>query len=58
MISRTQLAMGRYIGTSPEAKEKMKETDEAALWHGSCRKCGAHLKGTLAQLQAHRCDNG
>jgi hypothetical protein len=58
MITRTQLAMGRFIGMSPEAREKQKETNETVIWYASCRKCKRTEKGTLAQLQAHRCDNG
>lgn len=32
-----------------------KANAEAADWRATCRKCGRHLTGTLAQLQAHRC---
>jgi len=58
MITRTQLAMGQVIGMSPDAKERLSEVNEAALWRASCRKCKLTLKGTLAQMREHRCENG
>lgn len=33
-----------------------KATDEATDWRATCKKCGAVLKGSLAQLRAHKCD--
>ena len=32
-----------------------KANAEATDWRVKCRKCGAALTGTLAQLQVHRC---
>lgn len=45
--------------TEAEA-EKQKETleqvnNEANDWRVMCKKCGAKLKGTFAQLRAHKC---
>lgn len=58
MKSRTPVAMGRRLGMSPEARERQKEVDAAAIWHATCRKCKKGVKGTLAQLRKHVCDNG
>lgn len=43
-------------GASPEARERLKQANEAAKdWRGRCRKCGAELEGTLAELRGHVC---
>lgn len=58
MKSRTPVAMGRRLGMSPQAREAQKEIDEAAIWRGKCQKCHLTIKGTLARMREHVCDNG
>jgi len=56
MSKMQDVAIGRVLGPSPEARERMKEANEAAIWHGSCPQCHARLRGTLKQLREHVCD--
>lgn len=55
---RNYIAATRRLGMSPEAREQLKEFDNAALWRATCRKCKAELRGTLATMRTHRCENG
>ena len=40
-----------------KAQEKaiQKANDEASDWRATCKKCRAQLKGSLAELRAHKC---
>ena len=46
----------RMRGASPEARERIAEAEEGMIWRAKCRKCGAELKGTHAELLGHTCD--
>lgn len=55
-FKRAAIKLGKTIGPSPEARARMEEADETAIWTGGCTKCRAILKGTLDQLRNHKCD--
>ena len=46
------------IEMSEEAKAKLENFNKTAEWRAKCRKCGAQLKGTLAELLLHKCEGG
>lgn len=41
---------------SETVKSALEATNASAVWIGTCRVCGAKLKGTLAELAAHTHD--
>ncbi len=41
---------------SAEAKEKLARFNaQQKDWYGTCRRCGAKLRGSMKELQEHRC---
>lgn len=55
MNNGTQVRIGRRVGASPEARARMKEADDKAIWSGTCRLCGKLVKGDLVNLMEHKC---
>lgn len=46
----------RTYGASPEAREKIAVANKGFTdWRARCRKCGAELEGSLAELKGHTC---
>lgn len=54
-LDRAHLAVGRHFGPSPEARERIAAAEAEALWRARCPKCGSQLRGSMAELKAHRC---
>lgn len=49
-----EIALRRRAGASPEARAKMLSAAEKATdWYTRCSACGAHLRGSLAELNEH-----
>ena len=55
---RRMVGMGRRFGASPEARARMAEADDSAVWKAVCRRCGEALQGSRKQLSAHICAGG
>jgi hypothetical protein len=55
MDKRTAVALGRKFVTSPEMRERLNAHNAEQIWYGTCRKCGAALKGRPDELKEHRC---
>ncbi len=55
---RNQITAARRLGMSPEAKARLDEVNKLAIWRGRCPRCKVEVRGTLVQVQEHRCDNG
>ena len=53
--ARRRVWKGRRFGASPEHRARLNAYNETQTWVGRCRTCGADLKGSLAELAAHRC---
>lgn len=56
MDKRTKVFLGRRLGASPEARERMAVADAEATWHAWCPNCNMKLKGALKDLREHRCE--
>lgn len=41
----------RLAGASPEAKERMAEANEEAVWSVRCRACGYAMRGSLDTIR-------
>lgn len=55
MRTRSEVAVSRRKGPSPEALERMREADEEVVWHARCPRCYASLKGSLLDIRRHKC---
>lgn len=51
---RKAVAMGRRLGMSPAARERLNAHNAECTWVGRCRRCGVTVKGKLGAL-AHEC---
>ena len=53
--ARKRIFVGRRAGMSPEKREEVEKETAEAIWHGTCRRCKAVIKGTLEECRAHKC---
>ena len=50
--------LNRHNGMGEDVQERLTMANEAATdWRGTCRKCGETLKGSLADMRGHKCDD-
>lgn len=52
---RLRVLIGRRMGASPPALQRMRDADAKEAWFGRCRHCGEPLKGDLVLMADHEC---
>jgi hypothetical protein len=55
---RRSVFLGRRLGATPAARERLNAFNAEQTWIGKCRKCKAPVKGTLSALSTHKCEGG
>jgi hypothetical protein len=53
-----EAALTRRLGTSEGHRERLEAHNRAQHdWYGTCRLCGRRLRGSLGDMEEHRCDH-